>query len=298
MRHRSWLILLAALLLDAPMAALAAEPGEALGWRVGPAAWSFRRFTFFEAVEKTAALGLRHIEAFEGQRVSQDGDAKMGAGLPAEVITKIRAKLDSAKVKLTSIYINTLPGDEVACRKAFEFCRGLGVETIVSEPAPESLDLIERLCDEYKINVALHNHPKGRSRYWHPQEVLKACQGRSARLGACADVGHWQRSGIQLVEGVRLLGARLLALHVKDLNELGPNGHDVPWGTGRGDVAALLREVHRLGVRPTLFAVEYEYDWDNNGPDIARCVEFFNRTVAEIEAGLAGKGQPTNIPRP
>jgi sugar phosphate isomerase/epimerase len=285
----------ALLLLLLPAGLLAGEPSEPLGWRLGPAAWSFNRFTFFESVDKTAALHLRYIEAFEGQRVSPDIDAKMGADLPADVIAKIAAKLESARVKLTSIYIHALPGDEAKCRNAFALCRKLGVETIVSEPPPESLDLIEKLCDEYNIKVAIHNHPKGSSRYWDPQEVLKACRGRSPRLGACADVGHWQRCGVNPVEGVRLLGSRLLSLHVKDLDELGAKGHDVPWGTGRGQIAELLGEVHRLGVTPTLFAIEYEYNWDNNGPDIARSAEFFRRTVAAIAAGPSRAGQPLYV---
>jgi sugar phosphate isomerase/epimerase len=91
---------------------------------------------------------------------------------------------------LTSLYIHSLPGEEPLCRKAFEFARKLGVETIVSEPAPEAINVIERLADEFGINVAIHDHPKGSSRYWHPQDVLKVCEGRSPRLGACADVGH------------------------------------------------------------------------------------------------------------
>lgn len=271
----------------------AAEPNDPLGWRLGPAAWSFNRFTFFEAVDKTAALGLRNIEAFEGQRLSKESEAKMGVDLSDEVIGRVRAKLASANVKLTSLYIHLLPGEKTACRKAFEFCRKLGIETIISEPAPESFDLIEKLCDEFGINVAIHNHPKGSSRYWHPQEALKVCEGRSPRIGVCADVGHWQRSGIKPVEGVRMLGKRLLTLHVKDLNELTPNGHDVPWGTGVGDLAGLLREVHRLGVQPTLFAIEYEYNWDNNSPDIARSAEFFKKTVAELaRAGSSAPAKP------
>ena len=99
--------------------------------------------------------------------------------------------------------------------------------------------------------MAIHNHARGKSRYWHPQEILKVCDGRSPRLGACADLGHWQRSGIKPVEGVRLLGSRLLSFNFKDLNELTPEGHDVPWGTGQGEVAAVLREVQRLGLKPT-----------------------------------------------
>ena len=265
------------------------------GWRLGPAAWSFNRFTFFEAVDKTAALGLHYIEAFEGQRISPDSDVKMSAEISAEVMEKVRQKLAFAQVKLTSVYIHSLPGSEPECRKPFEFCRKLGIETIVSEPAPEAINVIEKLCDEYRINVAIHNHAQGKSRYWHPQEVLKVCEGRSPRLGACADLGHWQRSGIKPVDGVRLLGSRLISFNFKDLNELSPDGHDVPWGTGQGDVAAVLREVHLLGLKPTIFAIEYEYNWDNNSPEMARCAEFFQRTVADIAAQTADVEQPLRI---
>lgn len=264
-------------------AALAADP---LGWRLGVAAWSFKNFTFHEAIDRTAALGLRYLEAFEGQRVRPDSEVTLTADLPDEELARIKAWLNAAKVVLTSIYIHELPGDEPACRKAFEFSRQLGVQTIISEPKPDALDLIERLCDEYDIKVALHNHPQGSSRYWHPQEVLEVCEGRSPRLGGCADVGHWQRSGIKPVDGVRVLGRRLLSLHVKDLNELGPKGHDVWWGTGQGDIAGLLREVRRLGVTPTLFAIEYEHNWDDNRDDIAQCAEFFRQTAAQMAAGL------------
>lgn len=264
--------------------AQSAAPNEPFGWRLGAAAWSFNRFTFLEAVDKTAALGLRYIEAFEGQRVSPDGDAKFSAQLPADVLERVRQKLAAAQVKLTSVYIRTLPGAEPECRRAFEFCRKLGVETIVSEPAPESMDVIEKLCDEYRINVAIHNHPQGQSRYWDPRRALEVCQGRSPRLGVCADLGHWQRSGIKPVDGVRLLGSRLLSFHFKDLNELSPAGHDAPWGTGQGELAAVLREAYRLGLSPTIFAIEYEYNWDNNGPEMAESAKFFRQQTAAIQA--------------
>jgi sugar phosphate isomerase/epimerase len=289
----SWAVALkllpvAALLIACGSAAVAwgqtAPPADPFGWRLGVAAWSFNRFTFYETADRTAALGLRYIEAFEGQRVRMDSDLKLTADLPDEELARIRAKLTAAKLRLTSLYIHELPVEDLACRKAFEFGRKLGVETIISEPKPEALNLIERLCDEYRISVALHNHAKGASRYWDPQEVVRVCEGRSPRLGACADIGHWQRSGIKPLDGVRILGRRLLSLHVKDLNESGPNGHDVWWGTGQGDIAGLLREVRRLGVTPTLFAIEYEDNWDDNRNDIAQCAKFFRETVAQIAA--------------
>ena len=44
----------------------------------------------------------------------------------------------------------------------------------MSEPPEGAFDVIEKLCEEYKINVAIHNHPKP-SRYWDSDTVLKVC---------------------------------------------------------------------------------------------------------------------------
>ncbi len=277
-------LLLAAFLLSFQNHLLGAETQQPRGWRFGVAAWSFNRYSLYEAIEKTSALGLHYLEAYEGQIVHQDGNVKMGADLSEEVIREIKAQLQAAGVTLTSIYIHELPQEERACRKAFMLCRKLGLKTIISEPSPESLNLIERLCDEYRINVAIHNHAEGKSRYWHPREILRVVEGRSPRLGACADIGHWQRSGLSTTEGIRLLGSRLISIHVKDLDQATPEGHDVPWGTGKGEVGEVLRTIHRLGVVPTLITVEYEYNWENNSPEIAKCHEFYRQMAAELEA--------------
>ena len=48
-----------------------------------------------------------------------------------------------------SCFYATIPGDEAGCRKVFEFGRKMGIETFISEPPPESLDVIERFCDGF-----------------------------------------------------------------------------------------------------------------------------------------------------
>jgi sugar phosphate isomerase/epimerase len=78
------------------------------------------------------------------------------------------------------------------------------------------------------------------------------------------------------IESVRLLGDRLVTIQMHDLNELSPEGHDVPWGTGKGGSEAFIREVHRLGLRPVMFGLEYSHNFLESMPDVARCAEFFD----------------------
>jgi len=259
----------------------AAEP---FGWRVGPTAWSFKEFTFFEAIDKTASIGMSCIEAFEGQPVMPDSDAKITPDLPDDIHAQIRAKLEQAKVALTSIYIHDIPGDEAGCRRVFEFVKKLGAAIIVSEPAPEALDMVEHCCNEYAIRVALHNHPEGRSRYWHPDEVMRVCAGRGPRIGACGDTGHWIRSGLNPAEMFRILGKRLLTVHLKDLDAPAMEARDVPWGQGCGDLESALRVLVELRITPALFGIEYEADWENNLLQIEACGKWFTETATKLAA--------------
>lgn len=256
---------------------------EKLGWRLGVEAYTFHKFTLFEAIEKTAQLGLPFMGGLSFQKVSQAIPKNFEPGLTDDELRQIRLKLDAAGVRLLTYYIHDIPGDTAGCRKVFEFGRKIGIETFMSEPKPEALDVIEKFCDEYDLNVALHNHDQKASPvYWHPEGILKACQGRSKRLGACADLGYWMRAGIDPIQALNKLNDRLITVQMHDLHELSPQGHDVPWGTGVGKTERFLREIHRLGVPPTMFGLEYSYNWLESMPDIARCVELFNRVSLQM----------------
>lgn len=254
------------------------------GWKLGVQAWSFNRYTFYEAIDKTAALGLSWIEAFPGQNVSKDmPDVKFGPEMLPEIRKQIKAKLASSGVRLVNYGVARLPADEAKCRKVFEFAKDMGIETIVSEPEKKALDIIEKLCDEYGINLAIHNHPKP-TRYWDPHRVLAACKGRSKRIGACADTGHWMRSGVNVVDALKLLEGRIISLHFKDLNEFGnKKAHGVPWGTGIGNVKATLVELHRQDFKG-VFSIEYEYHWTSSMPELAKCVEYFSAEAAKLNS--------------
>jgi sugar phosphate isomerase/epimerase len=265
----------------------AAEQGEGtgnadrLGWRLGCQAYTFNRFTFFEAVDKVASLGLRIIEAYPGQKLSSENpDAKIDDGMSAGARSELRQKLAEAKVRLTSYGVVGLSRDLAATRRVFEFAKDMEIETIVSEPAPDAMEVIDRLCSEFDINVAVHNHPQP-SRYGNPDAVLAACKAQSKRVGACADTGNWMRSGLKPVDAFKRLAGRLLTVHLHDLNRLGSGAHDVPWGTGDGDVRAVLTELRRQGFKGVI-SVEYDYHWLDSLSEIAQCIQYFNRVADEL----------------
>ncbi len=251
---------------------------EKLGWRFGVTMWGLHQFTLFEGIDKTRELGLSYIGGLSFQKVSKEIPKNCDASLSDEELTQIRLKMDAGHVRMPTFFYAQIPGDEDGCRKVFEFGRKLGIETFISEPPPESLDMIERFCDQYDIKLAIHNHGPDQSPvYWQPEGVLKVCQGRSKRIGACPDTGYWIRSGVDPIEGIRKLGDRLITIQPHDLNELSPEGHDVPWGTGKAEFEKMLQEIRRLGIKPTLIGLEYSYDFLDNMPEMAQCVEFINQ---------------------
>jgi sugar phosphate isomerase/epimerase len=254
------------------------------GWRIGIQAWTFNRFTLYEAIDKTASLGLDWIEAYpHGQKLSKEKpDIIFGHEMPLEIRYEVKQKLADAGVTLINYGVVGLPNDEAECRKVFEFAKDMGIETLVSEPPAEAFDMLDRLCQEYKISVAIHNHPKP-SGYWNPDTVLEVCKGRSKWIGACADTGHWMRSGVNPVETLKKMEGRIISLHLKDLKEFGKReAHDVVWGTGVGDVKAMLAELHRQNFKG-VFSIEYEHNWDKSLPEIRRCVQYFNKVAGELK---------------
>ena len=264
-----------------PKAGLAGEEN----WKLGMQAYSFKEFTFFEAVDKNKALGMRYIECYPGQQLSKEKpDVKVDHNMSSLDRKLMLQKLREAGVRLMNYGVVSLPNNEAECRKVFNFAKEMGIETIVSEPPEDAFDVIEDLCKEFKIKVAIHNHPKP-SHYWDPDTVLSVCEGRSKWIGACADTGHWTRSGVDPLEAIRKLGAagRIISLHFKDLNEFGNRkAHDVPWGTGVSKAGEVLAELARQNFKG-VFSVEWEHNWLNSMPDIAKCATFFERTAAELD---------------
>ena len=254
---------------------------ESLGWRLSLQCWTFNDVTAFEAIDRAKSLGLRYVELYPGEKLRPGADAQVHHDMSTADRDQLIAKLKEAGIKAASYGVVELTGKEDADRKVFEFAKALNLETLTSEPAPEALDAIEKLANEYKVNVALHNHPKP-SRYWDPQVAYAAVKSHGPRIGLCADTGHWMRSGIEPLEALKKYGDRVITFHFKDLNEFGkPDAHDVPWGTGAGktkEILALLKDQKFKGA----FSIEYEIHPPDQVAQVGQCVANFDKMAAAL----------------
>ena len=99
--------------------------------------------------------------------------------------------------------------------RCFDWAKKIGITTIVSEPDPKALPMIDKLAGEYGIKVAIHDHPKP-SRYWDPEYTYGLIRDLK-NVGFCADVGHWKRSGLDPVDVLNKYGEKVFSSHFKDL---------------------------------------------------------------------------------
>lgn len=288
------LTLTAALSLLLPASAQTPSPAEQLGWTLAVHSYTFQKFSIFDAIDKAAAVGVKHM-SISGSVNLPAADGKFvkasTIGLSTKDAAAITARMKEKGLDTTFVNMGVVkPGvNEAESRKIFEGAKRLGITVLVAEPETHDrleelgpvMDVVEKLAKEYNIKVAIHNHPGPKNFYWNPDTVAAAVKGRSPLLGACADVGHWVRSGLDPVACLKKLEGRVIALHFKDLSERGPKAHDVPWGTGVSNAMGMLAELQRQKFQGA-FCVEYEYNWENSSPEIAKCVEWFNATCAEL----------------
>lgn len=292
-----------------PQNTTAQETPESLGWKLGTQAYSFRMFTFEEALNKADSIGIKYLEGFPNQKIGAGIEGTMDYHMPASKRDSVLQLLKNKGISIVSYGVVT-PNTDEDWKQLFEFVKGMGFQQFASEPDPKFIPLVSKLADEYQINVAIHNHPRP-SRYWSPDTLIKYTAGYSKRLGACADIGHWVRSGLDPVTMMKKLRGRIFELHMKDLNEkpsaeymaflinrpapgqpgqaqganrpqppAGP--HDVPWGTGISNIKAVLMELKAQKFKGPIFA-EYEYNWMNNAPEIAQSMNYVREVMRSMK---------------
>src|SRR5436305_11095229 len=121
-------VVLTSMLIPATVSAEKIPDDYKIGsFALGCQAYTFNRFSVFEAIEKTAQAGGRVIEFFPGQKLSPgQPDVKWDHDASAEIIQKVKDKLTQHHLKAVNYGVVGIPKDEAGARKVFEFARKLG----------------------------------------------------------------------------------------------------------------------------------------------------------------------------
>ncbi|HEX8916359.1 MAG TPA: TIM barrel protein, partial [Humisphaera sp.] len=167
--------------------------------------------------------------------------AKLMGRKPAE----LKEIFTAADVHFTSYGVSGFSKDEKKNREVFDLAKAYGLKTISADPDDnkETFDLLEKLTEEYGVAIAIHPHGPGH-KWGKVDQLKKAFDGRSNRIGLCADTGHLIRSGESPLDVIKLFKDRTHSLHLKDFKRLDPTKdkwEDVPAGDASLDVDGIVK---------------------------------------------------------
>jgi len=256
-----------------------------LGWKFAIQCWTYNEQTFFDALDSIQSLGVHYVEMLSYQTVSKDISQKSGPDMDAETLEKLKTKLKETGITAIAIWVDPFPKDEVNLRKLFAWANELGIETITTEPDPDNkvaMELTAKLCKEYKLKIAVHNHPiktdNKTYKFWDPDFALGVVKPYYPQIGLCTDVGHWYRSGLVSLECLKKVDGFINSVHFKDLNL---NKQDVPLGTGVLNAQELLSELKRRKFKGVL-TLEYESWGIKQHKEIVQCINFLNKEAKKL----------------
>ena len=257
----------------------ATSTGSTAGFKIGVQMWTFRLFSFADALNKVDSAGVKNIEAFFGQKLGGDMKGEFGTEMTADTRTKLKQLLQSKGMQIVAMGV-IAPKDSTEWRKAFDLAKEFGLSYITAEPNKKQWDMIDKMAGDYGIKIAIHDHPKPNA-YATPDSVLEAIQGHS-NIGSCADVGHWARNGLNPVESLKKLEGHVYGVHLKDIVKFDDTqAADTIVGKGVIDFPAVFAELKRQSFNG-MMSIEHESNWEHNLPDVIETVKFYNDQVGKL----------------
>ncbi len=233
---------------------------------IGIQSYCFRHFkTHAELIDLLGQCGASAIELSAVHvDVSDTGSAD-------RIIPQYR----EAGIRIVSLGVQSLNGNEAHDRLSFEFARKADCKCISvhfePETSPESWEIAERLTEEYGIPVAIHNHG---GRHWlgSAQMLRHVFSRTSDRIGLCLDTAWALDSGEDPLKMADEFSERLYHLHIKDfIFNRNRKPEDVVIGTGNLDLPGLLAMLEQND-RVRTAVVEYEGDVEAPVPALKECM--------------------------
>jgi sugar phosphate isomerase/epimerase len=244
-------------------------------FKLGVASYSFRKFSRAQAIAMTKQLGTPYLNI-------KDSHLKMES--TPEEIEAAKQEFKNGGIILTGIgTVYFKSPDEADIRSKFEYAKKLDVPLIVAGPTTETLPKLEKFVKEYDIKIAVHNHGPEDKYFPTPQSVLKVVKDMDPRMGCCVDIGHTERTGVNLIETIAEVGPRLLDMHVKDLANLSQKDSQVAVGEGKIPFGELFLQLIKMKYTGCV-NLEYEIHADNPMPGMQQSFSYMHGVLTGIKA--------------
>jgi sugar phosphate isomerase/epimerase len=256
-----------------------AKTGPYGGFTVGAQSYCFRKFNTEQALKRTHDLGLHYIEFFRNH-------APLNSS-PEQIKALLKLCSDYAITPI-AFGVERFTKDHAANERLFAFGKALGIKHFSADPDPDSFDSLDKLCEAYRISIAIHPHGPaggGKLHRWYGSEViLPAVKDHHPLIGTCLDTGHLIRSAqlgkpLDPAAEVRAMGARNFGIHLKDHDNRKKT--DVVYGQGALDVRAVLKALKDVNFKGYI-SIEYEANEDNPSPDMRACLEILRQAVKDV----------------
>ena len=241
-------------------------------FKLGIASYSLRKFSRAQAIAMLKQMNVKYVNI-------KDAHLAMNAS-PEEIRAGRKEFEDAGFVIEGGGNISFSQDDEQDIRKNFEYAKLAGMPIIVCAPTHATLPKMEKYAKEYNIKIAVHNHGPEDKQFPTPQSVLDVVKNMDPRMGLCIDCGHTSRTGVDVVESIRVSGPRLHSMHVKDLADAKVRESQCDVGDGVLPIVGIFKQLHRMNYTG---GVMLEYEINENDPMMG-----MQKSLAYMRGVMAG----------
>ncbi len=245
------------------------EPDRSYGnYEMGFQSYSLRHFVpTDDFLGQAKRLNLPFVELWRGHLPQNGGE---------EEVVRFRDRLREAGITVNAFGVEHFTDEHEKNESIFRLARNLGVGVLSANPSKKAFTSLEKLVDQYDIRIAIHNHGPEDERWRRPEWIMEAVGGLDPRIGACADLGHYIRAGVDPVAALEILGSRVLGVHLKDFDA---EENDVVLGQGKLDVVKTFETFQNLGFTGPI-SLEFEGDKEDPVPAMLRCLDVVARAIS------------------
>ena len=251
------------------------------GFTVAVQSYTFRNFKLEQALKRIADCGIKYAEFF---RNHIPVDSK------PEQLTAILKLCKDSGVMPIAFGVEPFSKNHDENKKRFEFAKALGIKYLSADPTPDSFDSLDKLCEEYKVAIAIHPHGpsggKNRHRWWSAEVILEAVKNHHELIGTCLDTGHLIRmeqlgEKLDVPQQVKVMGKRNFGMHLKDHDN--KRKTDVLYGKDGGvlDVVAVMKALKEVKFGGYI-AIEYEAKPEEPTEDVKALVKILQESAKKL----------------